>query len=498
MDMFARDSRVFSSKLVFKLKRTTLIIIALGLFLVGLIFARILSWVSIIIAAGFIAVVLIIFLQHKRKIFVIGILILIFFAGILRGIIISGQLNQHKNLIGRSVSMQVTAREDAVYSDRHQLVFSAGSIELIEPNRKKLIGNIEIEGRGVNMVYRGDRLLVKGKLYNRRGDNVSGISFAEVSIIKLSNSRIDGIRRRFTTGLLNVLPEPLASLGLGLLIGQRNTLPKDLSEQLRRVGLVHIVAVSGYNLTVIIYFSQRLMQKRSRFQAIVASSGLIVLFLLVTGFSPSIVRASVVSFVSLVTWYYGRTMRPMMVLLLSAVITAGWNPLYIWSSVGWYLSFMAFFGILILAPLIHQRFIPAKFKNTILLQVLTETTAAQICTLPIILFVFSSLSIISIVANILVVPSTPYVMFATLVAGIYGAVGSFLFGGLLVLPAKIMLSYIVEVTRILSELPFAIAEVKINAYQTAVLTVLIIVATLVLQKSVQSNKLTTRAGSSKV
>ena len=393
---------------------------------------------------------------------------------------------EHKALVGQFVEVKVTAREDAVYSKRHQLTFSADNLELVKPTSKLLIGNMEIEGRGVLMVYKGDRLKIKGKLYSRRGENVSGISFADIVLIKSSNSKIDNIRRHFGVGLQNVLPEPLASLGMGILIGQRNTLPDDFNEQLRRVGLIHIVAVSGYNLTILIYFSQRFLKKRSRYQSLIVSIILIILFLLITGFSPSIVRASVVSVISLIMWFYGRDIRPLMILLLSAVITAGWNPLYIWFSVGWYLSFMAFFGILILAPLLHQRFIPRRFKESILAQVLAETTSAQICTLPILIFVFSSVSLVSIVANLLVVPITPFVMLATVFAGVYGMFGQFLFGGLLVLPAKIMLGYMVEVTKVLSNVPNATVDIKMNITQTLLLVLLIVTFTYILSRSTRA------------
>ncbi len=46
----------------------------------------------------------------------------------------------------------------------------------------------------------------------------------------------------------------------------------------------------------------------------------------------------------------------MVLILVAAALTAGWNPVYIWSDIGWYLSFLAFFGILMLAPQIFKRF----------------------------------------------------------------------------------------------------------------------------------------------
>lgn len=472
-------------------KRTSLIMFGLSLFLLGLIIIRIFSFETSVLFGGIVFIGLLAKFRKLQKAFIVCLLLFaMYLLGIARGYVFVNKLNDYQQIYKQQISFIATAREDAVYSDRKQLVFSASNIELLTPNHKKMIGNIEIEGIGSPMVYKGDKVIVTGKLFSKRGDNVAGMSFAQITIINHGHNKIDSFRRNFAAGLQNVLPEPLASLGLGILIGQRSTLSKELTKQLTQVGLIHIVVVSGYNLTVIIYCSQRLLKKYSRFQALVVSIILIVVFLMVTGSSPSIVRAAVVSLIGLITWYYGRSMKPMLILLVSAVITAGLNPLYIWSSVGWYLSFSAFFGILILAPMIHKRFVPKKMQTRLLPQVIVETLSAQICTIPILLYIFSTLSLVSMVANILVVPLVPFVMLATLVAGLYGMVGPILLGGIIVLPARVMLSYVVETTRLLSQVPYASIKVVISASQTAILCGLIIVLMLLLARSSKTKKLT--------
>src|SRR5690606_22117849 len=102
----------------------------------------------------------------------------------------------------------------------------------------------------------------------------------------------------FAAGLQSALPEPQASFGLGILIGQRDTLPEKTSDMLKMVGLTHIIAVSGYNLTVLVRFTRRLLAKRSKFQATAGAIARILAFLLVTGGQPSIVRAAIISILS--------------------------------------------------------------------------------------------------------------------------------------------------------------------------------------------------------
>ncbi len=471
-------------------RRTTLFSIGCGLFLIGLIIGRLAGWGEVCMVSGASFVILKLFLHRYRYSFVIILFFVIcFLLGVGRGAMFLQEVQQYQNYYKQPVEFTVIAREDANYSERRQLIFSASKIKASDG--KKLVGNIEIEGFGVPMVYKGDEVKVEGKLYPKRGDNIAGISFAKMSLISRGESKIDELRRSFTVGLQNTLPEPLASLGIGILIGQRSGIPEGLNEQLKRVGLVHIVAVSGYNLTIFILFSQRILRKRSRFQATVIPGVLIMIFLMITGFSPSIVRASAVSGIGLLMWYFGRQIKPILLILLVASLTAGWNPLYIWSSVGWYLSFSAFFGILILSPLIHKHFVPHRLQKSSFLRLLSETIGAQVCTIPILLFIFQTFSVVSIVANLLVVPLIPFVMLATVVAGLYGMVGHFLFGGVIVLPARIMLGYIVETTDLLSKLPFATVKIQTSAWQTVVLATLIIMATVLLDR-INRRKLTNK------
>lgn len=477
----------------YTIRQTTMISCGLMLFLIGLISARFISWTGALFFIATLIVVSYIILPKRRNYFwvILG-LVICFLVGYTRGLTYLYQVNKYDDLYRKQVSLTVVAREDAIYSERKQLIFSSYKVEAMDG--RKLVGNIEVEGFGVPMVYKGDKVFVEGKLYPRRGDNIAGISFAKISLVSSGGNKLDEFRRNFATGLQNVLPEPLASLGLGILIGQRSGIPKDLTEQLREIGLIHIVAVSGYNLTVIVYFVQRLLQKRSRFQATIIPGLLIVVFLLVTGFSPSIVRASVVSFISLIMWYFGRRIRPILLILLSAVVTAGWNPLYIWSSVGWYLSFSAFFGILILGPLILDNLFSSKLKKKLIPQVISETVSAQICTIPILLYVFHSFSVVSLLANILVVPLIPFVMMATLISGLYGMISPIIFVGVIVMPAKIMLQYIVEIAELFSRLSFASFEVWITVPETIILVVLIIILTALLA-GVSRKKLTLKRSS---
>jgi competence protein ComEC len=248
---------------------------------------------------------------------------------------------------------------------------------------------------------------------------------------------------------------------LGILIGQRTTLPDSLNNELSKVGLTHIIAVSGYNLTIIVQLVHRLVKKRSKYQATIITLALIGLFVVVTGSSASIIRAAWVSGLSLAAWYYGRTFRPVVLILLTAALTAGWFPPYLWSDVGWHLSFLAFAGVLIVAPQIQARFL--KTKPRLITQLLLETAAAQIMTLPLILYIFGRLSLVALLANMLVVWLIPLAMLLTVVAGLAGMLVPMV-AGWVAWPATILLAYILELVGLLARLPYASVGISITAW----------------------------------
>jgi competence protein ComEC len=236
-----------------------------------------------------------------------------------------------------------------------------------------------------------------------------------------------------------------------LLIGERSTIPADVSDLLK-VGLVHIVAVSGYNLTILLQASRKLLGKRSLYQATALSLALIAIFLLFTGDSPSIVRAAVVSVLSIGASFYGRSFKPAVLLLLAATITALVDPLQIWGDVSWYLSFLAFTGVLLVGPLLHERFVHASLQNSIIVAVMIESISAEMMTLPYVLYIFGQMSFISLLANVLVVALVPLGMLLTLIAGLAGMLLP-LIAGWLAWPANVLLTYMLDTAQVLAHVP---------------------------------------------
>jgi competence protein ComEC len=356
----------------------------------------------------------------------------------------------------QAVVLVGTATDDGVYGRSSQTVFSVDHAHIASPVAVDVPGRVSVAGFGVNAVFRGDRIRVDGKLMPTRGSNQAAVSYAKLQVIERNGSPVDAFRRKFAAGMQSALPEPVASFGMGLLIGQRSTLPQAVADSLLAVGLTHIIAVSGYNLTIIVEAARRLFGNRSKYQMTAVCVTLIIVFVTITGNSPSIVRASVISLISIAAWYFGRTLNAMVLLLTAAAITVVANPLYIWGNVSWYLSFLAFFGVVVLGPLITWRLYKDK-KPGLVMQVLIESICAEVMTLPYILYIFGQMSTVSLLANVLVVALVPLAMLLCVVAGCLGMALPAI-AGWFAWPAQLVLTYMLDAAALLSRIPHAFLE----------------------------------------
>jgi competence protein ComEC len=210
------------------------------------------------------------------------------------------------------------------------------------------------------------------------------------------------------------------------------------------------------NLTILLRSADRVAGKRSKRLKLLLSIGLIALFLLFAGTSASIVRAAIVSMLSIAAGYYGRSFKPMVLILLAAALTAFANPFYVWSDVSWYLSFLAFYGVMVLAPLIQKRW-SERWKESLVAAVALESICAEAMTLPYILHVFGQMSFVGLVANVLVVALVPLAMLLTLIAGLAGMLLAPIMGWL-AWPARILLTYMLDVASLLSHVPHVFVQ----------------------------------------
>jgi competence protein ComEC len=381
--------------------------------------------------------------------------------GIVRGDTAMARLVQYQPLFGNKIVVVGTAVDDAGYGKQKQLAFDLKNAR-VDGRGDPLTGKIGVSGFGANEILRGDTVQVEGKIRSGLGSKQAYMSYATLTVLRSRPGRIDMLRRQFAAGMASALPEPEASFAMGLLIGQKATLPATVYQDLVMVGLVHIIAVSGYNLTIILRACLKLLGNRSKYQTFLVAITLIGTFLLITGASASIVRASIVSALSMAAWYYGRTFRPVLLISLAAAITALVNPLYIWSDIGWYLSFLAFDGVMILGPLVSDRFLRGWFARSVVVGIALESLCAEVMTLPLVLYIFGQMSAVSLIANVIVAAFVPLAMLLSLIAGLAGMLMTG-FAGWFAWPARYLLTYMLDAAHMLASIPHIFRQ---NAYLT--------------------------------
>ena len=370
-----------------------------------------------------------------------------------------GERDAYNFYVGHLVELSGRVKEDPSRS-------SAGvslQLDTVKINDAELPGSVLVSLANSN-IKRGDIVVVKSLLNPGFGSFPASMSRATlVSLVRPVPGDIGRVVRDWFADKVRVnIPEPQASLGVGFLTGQKSALPDDLSDALKVAGLTHIVVASGYNLTILVRMARRLFIRFSKYLSAVSSGVMITMFMAVTGLSPSMTRAGLVSGLSLLAWYYGYRFHPLILLPFAAAITVALQPSYVWGDLGWQLSFAAFAGVMIVAPLL-QRYFYGEKEPGVFRQILGETIAAHIVTIPIIASGFGVISNVAVIANVLVVPLVPFAMLLTFISGIWTIIG-LPFVWLIATPTSWLLTYMTSVATFVSELSWAQSELQLELW----------------------------------
>lgn len=241
-------------------------------------------------------------------------------------------------------------------------------------------------------------------------------------------------RNRLENNIKKIIPQPEATLGGGLLFGGSGGLSKEMQEIFSATGMTHIVAVSGYNVTIIVQYLMLagiffgLWRPQAFYFALLG----IFLFVAMIGFPSSAVRAGVMG--SLILWAIknGRLASVDNAIILAGAIMLIINPLLLRWDVGFQLSFLATLGLVKLAPFWEKYFIE-KYDSLGIMEIVLMSISAQLFVLPIILYNFHKLSLISVIANVFVLPIIPVTMLLVFLSALI----SFIF-----YPVALMLGYL--------------------------------------------------------
>lgn len=389
--------------------------------------------------------------KRKRYYIFIAIITGLLF-GVYRGSAAYSALTAYRPYIGKHITIVGIVSEDTSFGPTGDLRLRLNSVEI---GNHILPGSVWVSTNETTDIKRGDVVTLSGMLGKGFGNIPASLFKAKVEQIERPNPGDVGRRVRdwFGEGVHQSMSPEDANLAMAYLVGQKLSVSETLADQLKTVGLIHAVVASGAQLTILVGVARKLFVKLSKYLSTLFAGMMIIGFILITGFSPSMSRAGLVSGLSLAAWYYGRVINPVVLLSFSAAVTALIKPEYIWGDIGWYLSFAAFTGVIVVAPLINQYFW-GKRHPSIIREILIATIAAQLVTLPLVVHAFGYYSAYAILANLLVVPLIPLTMLLTFVSGLVGLIAPSIastFG----MPVSIILQYMRMVINWITHLPGA-------------------------------------------
>ena len=286
--------------------------------------------------------------------------------------------------------------------------------------RMRATGSIFVMGNGNSEgLMREDIIVLSGRLENGFGTFIG--SMYRPKVLKWERAEpgswVLKVRNWFAGRVFSLISEPEVKLGLSYLLGMKAGLPEELEEKLRVVGLTHIVVASGAHLAILVEIARKIFGKLSRMMGLLASLIFIVFFMAMVGWTPSILRAGIMTILSLLAWYSGRVFAPWRIILIVMAATLMINPGFM-VDMGWQLSFASYAGIMIIAPRMTKFFYGIK-KPGFVGSMIIATVAATIMTLPIILYHYGMVSLISVVANLLILPTLPYAMGLVFLTGAF-------------------------------------------------------------------------------
>jgi competence protein ComEC len=260
---------------------------------------------------------------------------------------------------------------------------------------------------------------------------------------------------------LQLMTEPHASLLVGILLGVQSTLPEEVRDAFSIAGLTHILVISGWNITIIVVCVSGAVVACGvgRKRAVACSLPVIALYVCFVGVSPSVVRAAIMGSLAVLAVLVDRESDAWTSLLVACVVMAIADPHVLWD-IGFQLSALATAGLFAFARPIEGRLRAWRVLQwggaRWAIEPLTATLAASTLTLPIIVYHFGRLSLITPLANVLILPVVPYAMLFGAIATAAGMIWMPA-GELLALLAWPFLEWMVLASRWLARVPGAAA-----------------------------------------
>lgn len=289
--------------------------------------------------------------------------------------------------------------------------------------------------------------------------NDSDAAPEDTSLFERINSWLYSLKGKFVSSLDKTLGEPQSALASGLVVGEKAALGKGLLADFRTVGLIHIVVLSGYNITIVADAMRRILAFLPRVWGISIGGIGIFLFGIMVGGGATVVRSCVMAAIALSADLIRRDYNVVRALMFAALVMLIQDPMILLHDPSFQLSFLATLGLVLLASPVEKRlkFITEKFG---IRGIVASTIATQIFVSPYILYMMGQISIIGMVVNILVLPFIPATMLSVFITGFVGIFSvqvAQIFGWI----SHLLLAYELAMVQNFARLPFAAVSVPV-------------------------------------
>lgn len=381
-----------------------------------------------------------------------------------------------ENKIGSKITLQGTIVEETDEKENYIRL-------ILEENQTK---NKILIITGHYPVFRyGDKIEIKGNFerpekfpstssgqadfdwpaYLAKDDIYYEVAFPQIKLIATGGGfwlkrGLYNLKEGFIKNLSKIIPEPDAGYLAGLTVGAKQAMPKSLLEDFRKAGIIHVVVLSGYNVTIV----ANVIMSIFRFLPFYFGIGLgmlgILFFALMTGASATVVRASFMACLVLLSKATGRIYHITIALLTIGFLMILHNPKILRFDSSFQLSFLATLALIYVSPHVEKKisFVPKKFH---LREITSATISTQIFVLPFLLYKMGLFSVVALPVNLLVLLFVPVTMFFGFAAGIIGFISSIMaipFGW----AAYAFSAYELWVVKIFSGFSFAAFNISIS------------------------------------
>jgi competence protein ComEC len=279
-----------------------------------------------------------------------------------------------------------------------------------------------------------------------------------------------GLRTFLEKNVRRSLPEPHATIAVGVILGVKSSLPEWTQNDFKNSGLQHLLVVSGSNVAIVLALVAMLLARFGRRAVLCGSLLALGFFVLIVGPDAPVIRAAVMGGVVGVAAALGRFSDARTLVLLSACIIGIFQPSIIRDDVGFHLSFAATIGIIVGTPiLLHfcSKISKTKYWKVLSL-ILSVSFAAQIAVLPILGRSFGTFPVAGVLANIFAEPLVPLAMGSGTVCAMFGWLPLF-WARALAIPAFIAIEVLLLVARVFGR----IQQIPIDSWVTFSASILI-------------------------